>query len=85
MPLRWETACPGRGSVGRQLAWMCDWNSLVNVSVWSVLLIFPDLRELPADPGFPEKDVLDNAAAPIVPNILRLFPTFQTHPTDSGF
>lgn len=97
--VRWETACPGRGSVGRQLAWICDWDSLVNtlvsigqvwnsfinILVWSVLLIFPDLHELPADPGFLEKDALDNAAAPFVPSILRLFPTSQTHPACFGF
>lgn len=62
--------------IGRQLAqaegqcvmaWMCDWNHLVNILVWSVLLIFPDLYELPADPEFLEKDGLDNAAAPLVP------------------
>lgn len=49
------------------MAWMCDWNHLVNILVWSVLLIFPDLYELPADPEFLEKDGLDNAAAPLVP------------------
>lgn len=82
--IRGETACPGRGSVGRQLAWMCDWKSLANILVWLVLLIFPDLHELPADPGFLEKEVLNNAAAPLVPSILRLLPTSQTHPAGFG-
>lgn len=76
-------------SASEREAWQCSRCLILfsfkplNILVWRVLLIFPDLHDFPADPGFLEKDVLDNAAPPLVPNILRLFPTSQTHP--AGF